>query len=46
MIETLVIYYTRTGNTKFAAETIASELGFKIEVINLKNRETKKVENE
>jgi len=38
-MKTLVIYYTRTGNTKFAAETIAAELGADIEeVIDLKNR--------
>jgi len=36
----LVIYYTRTGNTKFAAETIAAEIGADIEeVIDLKNRQ-------
>jgi flavodoxin len=36
----LVIYYTRTGNTKFAAESIAAEIGADIEeVIDLKNRQ-------
>ncbi len=39
-MKTLVIYYTRTGNTKFAAENIAAELGADIEeVIDLKNRQ-------
>ncbi len=39
-MKTLVIYYTRTGNAKFAAETIAAELGADIEeVIDLKNRQ-------
>ena len=39
-MKTLVIYYTRTGNTKFAAETIAAELGADIEeVIDLKKRQ-------
>jgi flavodoxin len=41
-MKTLVIYYTRTGNAKFMAETIASELGADIEeVIDLKNRQGK-----
>jgi flavodoxin len=41
-MKTLVIYYTRTGNSKFAAETIAAELGADIEeVIDLKNRQGK-----
>jgi flavodoxin len=36
----LVVYYTRTGNSKFAAETIAAELGADIEeVVDLKNRQ-------
>ena len=35
----LVVYYTRTGNTKYAAETIAAELGADIEeVVDLKKR--------
>jgi len=39
-MKTLVIYYTRTGNAKFLAETIAAELGADIEeVIDLKNRQ-------
>jgi flavodoxin len=39
-MKTLVIYYTRTGNTKFAAQTIGAELGADIEeVIDLKNRQ-------
>jgi flavodoxin len=39
-MKTLVIYYTRTGNAKFIAETIAAELGADIEeVIDLKNRQ-------
>ena len=41
-MKTLVIYYTRTGNTKFIAETIAAELGSEIEeVVDLKNRQGK-----
>jgi flavodoxin len=41
-MKTLVVYYTRTGNTKFAAETIAAELGANIEeVVDLKNRQGK-----
>ena len=41
-MKTLVIYYTRTGNSKFVAETIAAELGADIEeVIDLKNRQGK-----
>ena len=39
-MKTLVIYYSRTGNAKFIAETIAAELGADIEeVIDLKNRQ-------
>mgnify|MGYP001024860621 CR=1 FL=1 len=39
-MKTLVIYYTRTGNTRFIAETVAAELGADIEeVIDLKNRQ-------
>jgi flavodoxin len=38
--KTLVVYYTRTGNSKFAAEMIAAELGADIEeVIDLKKRQ-------
>jgi flavodoxin len=41
-MKTLVVYYTRTGNTKFMAETIAAELGADIEeVIDMKNRQGK-----
>ena len=39
-MKTLVIYYSRTGNAKFAAETMAEELGADMEeVIDLKNRQ-------
>jgi flavodoxin len=39
-MKTLVVYYTRTGNSKFAAEMIAAELGADIEeVIDLKKRQ-------
>jgi flavodoxin len=39
-MKTLVVYYTRTGNSKFAAETIAAELGADLEeVVDLKNRQ-------
>ncbi len=39
-MKTLVVYYTRTGNTKFAAETIADEIGADMEeVVDLKNRQ-------
>jgi flavodoxin len=39
-MKTLVVYYTRTGNSKFAAETIAAELGADIEeVIDMKKRQ-------
>jgi flavodoxin len=35
-----VVYYTRTGNSKFAAETIAAELGADVEeVVDLKKRQ-------
>ena len=41
-MKTLVIYYSRTGNARFMAETIAAELGADIEeVIDLKNRQGK-----
>lgn len=41
-MKTLVVYYTRTGNSKFVAETVASELGADIEeVVDLKNRQGK-----
>jgi flavodoxin len=39
-MKTLVVYYTRTGNAKFVAETVAAELGADIEeVIDMKKRE-------
>ena len=39
-MKTLVVYYTRTGNSKFAAETIAAELGADTEeVIDMKKRQ-------
>ena len=39
-MKTLVVYYTRTGNSKFAAETIAAELGADMEeVVDLKKRQ-------
>ena len=38
-MKTLLVCYTRTGNSKFAAETIAAELGADMEeVVDLKNR--------
>ncbi|MCW4000168.1 MAG: hypothetical protein NWE93_08005 [Candidatus Bathyarchaeota archaeon] len=41
-MKSLVVYYTRTGKTKFAAEAIAAELGADIEqVVDLKKREGK-----
>ncbi len=41
-MKTLVVYYTRTGNSKFAAETISAELGADIEeIVDLKNRQGK-----
>jgi len=41
-MKTIVVFYSRTGNTKFVAEQIASELGAEIEeVVDLKNREGK-----
>jgi flavodoxin len=41
-MKTLVVYYTRTGNSKFAAEIVAAELGAdKEEVVDLKNRQGK-----
>jgi flavodoxin len=41
-MKTLVVYYTRTGNSKFAAEIIAAELVADIEeVVDLKNRQGK-----
>ena len=41
-MKSLVVYYSRTGNAKFVAETVAAELGSDIEeVIDLKKREGK-----
>ena len=38
-MKTLIVYYTRTGNSKFAAETVAAEVGADVEeVVDLKNR--------
>jgi len=38
-VKSLVVYYSRTGNAKFVAETIASELGSDIEeIVDLKKR--------
>lgn len=42
IVKSLVVYYSRTGNAKFVAETIAAELGSDIEeVIDLKSRKGK-----
>ena len=39
-MKSLVIYYSRTGNTKFVAEEITAELGAYIEeIVDLKSRE-------
>jgi flavodoxin len=41
-MKSLVVYYSRTGKTKFVAETIATELGSDIEeIVDLKSREGK-----
>ena len=41
-MKSLVVYYSRTGNAKFAAETVAAELGSDIEeIIDLRSREGK-----
>ena len=38
-LKSLVVYYTRTGNAKFVAETIAAELGSDLEeIVDLKKR--------
>ena len=39
-MKTLVVYYTRTGNAKFVAETVAAEIGADLEeVVDMKKRE-------
>jgi len=39
-MKTLVLYYTRSGNSKFVAETVAAELGADVEeVVDLKKRQ-------
>lgn len=41
-MKSLVVYYTRTGKTKFVAETVAAELGADLEeIVDLKKREGK-----
>ncbi len=41
-MKSLVVYYSRTGNAKFVAETIAAEMGSDIEeIVDLKNRQGK-----
>ena len=41
-MKSLVVYYSRTGKTKFVAETIAEKLGSGIEeIVDLKGREGK-----
>lgn len=38
-MKSLVVYYTRTGNARFVAETVAAEIGADVEeVIDLKKR--------
>jgi flavodoxin len=39
-MKSLVVYYTRTGKTKFVAQTVAAELGADLEeIVDLKKRE-------
>lgn len=41
-MKSLVVYYSRTGNAKFVAETVAAEMGSDIEeIVDLKKREGK-----
>ena len=41
-MKSLVVYYTRTGNARFAAETIAAEIGADVEeIVDMKNRSGK-----
>jgi len=41
-MKSLVVYYSRTGNAKFVAETVAAELGSDVEeVVDLTGREGK-----
>jgi flavodoxin len=41
-MKSLVVYYTRTGNAKFVAETIAAELGSDLEeIVDQKKRDGK-----
>jgi flavodoxin len=41
-MKSLVVFYSRTGNAKFVAETVAAELGSDLEeIIDMKNREGK-----
>ncbi|MCW3982796.1 MAG: NAD(P)H-dependent oxidoreductase [Candidatus Bathyarchaeota archaeon] len=41
-MKSLVVYYTRTGTTRFVAQTIAAELGADLEeIVDLKKREGK-----
>lgn len=38
-MKSLIVYYTRSGNTRFVAETIAAEIGSDVEeVVDLKKR--------
>jgi len=38
-LKSLVVYYSRTGNARFVAETIAAEIGADVEeVVDMKKR--------